>query len=282
MNFRRFKPVELLFSFPPLRKLGLRLLKFFSSNMTIDHHWVPSQRILLNSFKHKGYWWHGKNREYDAMLACAQLITSGNTVIEVGSHIGYLTSYFAHLTGTEGRVIAFEPSEENATYLAKNTERLNQVSIDRRGLSNYSGTASFFVEPLTGQNNSLHHDYAVLDENAARAGTAAERAEIQIEVTTLDAFCSEQNITPHFIKIDVEGAELEALQGMHMVLTQSRPVVMIELTRETRKCVDMLRQHDYVALDESLSETWVSIDEKHQRGADLNGNYFFVPSEKLV
>ena len=260
-----------------LRKYGLRLLKAFGRDIRISHHWVAGQKIRLHSFKHKGYWWHGRNREHDAMETVARLLRSGDIVIEVGAHIGYLTTYFAHLVGSKGQVLTFEPSDENAGYLVDNVRDLAWVTIDRHGVADFIGTAKFFVESITGQNNSLYADYAVFDENAKNAGLKAERTEMSIEVTTIDRTVAERGIAPNFVKIDIEGAELDALRGMTETLKKCQPVVFIEITKNTAECFALFAAANYVALDEQLNPTEEFIDSGSGGKRLATGNFFFVP-----
>lgn len=56
-----------------LRRIGLPLLKAFNRNISIRHPWT-GDRFQLSLFEHKGYWFHGKNREANEMHAFGCLI----------------------------------------------------------------------------------------------------------------------------------------------------------------------------------------------------------------
>ena len=215
-----------------LRRILLPLMKRFSFDFTIGHHWLPGARVYLSLFQHKGYWYHGRARERETMEAFARLIPKGGTVIEVGGHIGYISMYFAALAGPQGRVIVFEPGPNNQKYLRRNIAGLANVEWIDRAVSDEVGTVSFYCDNLTGQNNSLVSDFKVLEANAGRTGIAAERAEVKVEATTLDAFCAERALVPDFVKIDVEGAELLVVRGMKSVLASARPRLMVEKNDE--------------------------------------------------
>ena len=150
------------------------------------------------------------------------------------------------------------------------------MQLDPRGISNFTGNTSFFVESLSGQNNSLVGDYEVFVANAANAGVACVQREVSIEVTTIDDVCRERHITPAFIKIDIEGAELEALQGMEQTLQSVHPVVLLEISRQHHACWLLLKAAGYVAYDELLRPVADSefAAEKQWPGPV---NYFFVP-----
>ena len=106
-----------------VRRAGLKILKAVGRDFSIDHHWVRGHQLRLHAYKHKGYWWHGKRREKPSMLAAQKLLRADDTVVEVGGHIGYLTSWFAHLAGPNGNVLVFEPSDENYEYLVAREKR---------------------------------------------------------------------------------------------------------------------------------------------------------------
>ncbi len=257
----------------------LRLLKATARDINIKHHWVPGQRLRIHSYKHKGYWWHGKNREAHTLASIAKVLSQGQTALDVGAHVGYFTTYFAHLVGPRGRVIAFEPSDENLVYTRPNTEKLSQVQIDTRGISNFTGQASFFVESLTGQNNSLVQDYEVFSTNAAHAGVPCEKREVKISVTTIDSACREYDVSPKLIKMDIEGAELEAIQGMRETLERSRSVVLLEVSREHHACWSFFKSLGYKALNESLETVDESVFDT-DRPWPAPVNFFFVPASE--
>jgi len=127
------------------------------------------------------------------------------TVIDIGAHVGTVSVPLA-LQGK--RVVAFEPNPESFAFLQKNCER-NAVHIDARnkGLAQHPGRASV----------------AVLQTSNAGAHTLGEGDDI--EISTLDAEVQETD----FIKIDVEGMELEVLLGGKKLIETVRPAIYFEV-----------------------------------------------------
>jgi len=234
------------------RRIGLSILQAVGRDITIKHHWIPGQKLKLHSFKHKGYWWRGKEREGDTLISVNELLKPGCLAIDVGAHVGYLTQYFAHLVGPMGHVVAFEPSEDNLIYTRPNIAMMGNVKLEECGISDYTGEARFFVESLTGQNNSLIEDYEVLNINAENAGVDFEKREIVINVTTIDEYCAAKQIRPDFIKIDIEGAETAAVNGMEQVLKNIRPIVLVEMSKDIMTCFDLFSKANYSAFDIKL------------------------------
>jgi FkbM family methyltransferase len=216
-----------------VRKAALAVLaRFGQHDATIAHHWVPGRRIRLHRFRHKGYWFYGREREEDVMRAFALLVRQGDTVVELGAHIGYISVYLASLVGNDGHVYVFEPSPENLPYTTANTGNDPTITLVEQAASDKSGVATFYLEGLTGQNSTLVKDYALFDENRERAFSNESYRAIEVATTTLDSFVTANELRPAFIKIDVEGAELACLRGSVATLKRFRPRLMVEVTME--------------------------------------------------
>jgi protein-L-isoaspartate O-methyltransferase len=103
-----------------LRRILIPALRFIGSfNVTIRHD-LTRKPMRAHVFKHKGYWFYGSKREKDTLLFIQRIVAAGDTVLDVGANIGYLTMLFAHLVGETGRVVAFEPGENDLPYLTAN------------------------------------------------------------------------------------------------------------------------------------------------------------------
>jgi FkbM family methyltransferase len=229
-----------------LRRICLPLLARFSpGDITIRHHYTGDD-FRLHCYRHKGYWYHGKHREEESMRLFRRFVRPGATVLDVGGHIGYVALSLAQLVGPRGRVFAFEPGENNLPYLRHNTREKPNVTVVPRAAGNCNARCTFYIENLTGQNNSLVADFDVFEANRARAYAADARTEeAQVDVITLDRYCREADIRPAFIKIDVEGFEREVLQGATGLLSQTRPMLMVEIQRAEEEIIRLARDHRY-------------------------------------
>jgi FkbM family methyltransferase len=234
---------------PVAHKSAVWLLRTFNPGTIRIRHHHTGDRVALDAFKHKGYWYHGKRREAKTMELFRELVGPDDTVFEVGGHIGYISVYFAHLVGPQGRVVVFEPSTENLRYLRRNVQKLPQVSIVEQAVGSACESREFYVENLSGQNNSFYADYDIFKQNASFAGYGGYHV-THVEVTTGDEFCRANGLQPDFVKIDIEGAELEALQGMSATVESARPRLMVEVSREIDNTFDWLLSRDYFLYDE--------------------------------
>ncbi|MFM9965523.1 MAG: FkbM family methyltransferase [Planctomycetaceae bacterium] len=227
-----------------LRRFVLPVLKWLSRDIHIRHHFT-GDRFRLHSYLHKGYWYHGKNRERLSLDICQQAIRPGDTVIEVGGHIGYLSLFFAQLVGELGQVHVFEPGLNNLPYIEENVRSQHNLTLVRKAAGDHNGTATFYLENLAGQNNSMVKDFDGLQKNLQNAFDNGVRiTEAQVEVIRLDDYAAQTGIVPSFVKIDVEGFEFEVLDGLHDTM-QHRPVIFVEVQRQHDRVWEFFESHGY-------------------------------------
>jgi FkbM family methyltransferase len=149
-----------------------------------------------------------------------KFIRRGMTVLDLGANIGYFTLIAAKLVGPEGKVFAFEPEPANFSLLQRNVNinGYENVTLVQKAVSDKNG-----VEELYLCSDSWGHSLCSFkrDEDL-----------ISVPVTSLDQFFSD-DIAIDFIKMDIEGAEGKAVQGMERILGKGDVKVMIiEVHRE--------------------------------------------------
>ncbi len=143
----------------------------------------------------------------------------GQTTLDIGSHKGAYAYWMCKRVGRLGRVIAFEPLAELAAYLVRIKEafRFEQMQVVAAALSSQAGTAELF------QPESNPRGGATLEAPRGQGST------IRVPVVTLDDQLQQLGCRPvHFIKCDVEGHELEVLQGGRQMLEADRPILLLE------------------------------------------------------
>jgi FkbM family methyltransferase len=258
-----------------LRRFLLPLFRRFNpGDIRIRHHHT-SHRFTLDSFRHRGYWFHGGRREETTIRRLQNIVRRGATVIDVGGHIGYLTLLFSELVGPSGRVLVFEPSPTNLPYLHRNVERIANVTVKEIALSDREGTAELFVDDLTGQNCTLVSDYSVYQENVGASGIALDLTKVRVPCATLDRVLSSElpGVSPDVIKIDAEGAEFEILSGMSKTLSAPDLVLMVEVSRRHEEVSALLREYGFSAFNPEGEHIDVS--------KQPVGNVFFVKGRGL-
>jgi FkbM family methyltransferase len=246
-----------------LRKVVIKALSLFPIDVVIRNPWT-SHKLRLNSFRHKGYWFYRSEREKLTMQLFSDYIKPGDTVVEVGGHIGFITQYFSQLVGPAGKVYVFEPGSNNIRYIRANTASLSNVTVVEKAVSNASGELAFYEDDITGQNNSLLPDYKNLDGVARSHGLKANRIARTVQVVTLDDVLNGEKVD--FVKIDIEGYELQALQGAAETLS-SVSKLMVEVTENNQKVFELLRNRGFALYEENGQEI---------KGDSFRGNVFAI------
>jgi len=180
----------------------------------------------------------------------SSFLKPGMTALDVGAHHGLYTTLMSKLVGPTGRVIAFEPSQRERLGLERHL-RLNgcrNVRVEPHAIGSSVGQAEFFV--VDGDQsgaNSLR--MPVLD------GRTISTHSVSVPVTTIDQYLMDHDIEHvDFIKMDIEGAELEAFNGAEGLLTgKDRPPLMTEMSDmvtkswgyHSREKYDLLSRWEY-------------------------------------
>lgn len=151
-----------------------------------------------------------------------RLLRRGETVVDIGAHAGRHLARFLDCVGAAGRVHAFEPLPAMHARLAKAFRRPN-VFLHEVALTDTAGKVEFVVAEGAPEESGLR------ERVYNNPGSVTPRR-IEVTAQTLDHYAD----TLHglrFVKIDVEGAEMNVLQGAVGVLERYRPVVSVEYGR---------------------------------------------------
>jgi FkbM family methyltransferase len=150
-------------------------------------------------------------------------LPAGGVVMDIGGNIGAATVYLAAKVGAGGQVIAYEPDEGNLAIFRKNLAvngTLPQVQLVPKGISDREGVLEFFA----GGNYT-----SSLCKTNYVAGEAQKYHVVKIPVTTLDAETLRLGLTRlDFVKMDIEGSEVAALQGAKATLERFHPPLIVE------------------------------------------------------
>lgn len=139
---------------------------------------------------------------------------------DIGANVGFFSVLGARFVGPNGRVYAFEPIPACVAKIKKNAaiNGFAQIETIETGVSSTTGRARLRVAAAT-----AHSVLAV-------AGSYDDGHTIDITLTTIDDFVQSRGPRPpNVVMIDVEGAEVEVLKGMHRTLADHRPIVMCEV-----------------------------------------------------
>jgi len=169
--------------------------------------------------------------ESDVMTWLQRNLRDGSTALDIGANVGMHTMYMAKLVGASGAVHAFEPSPANIALLRYHVRanHFRQVQIVEKAVADVeSGTLPFFLlNDGDHPSNSLtfgRPDVPNLDSTLHRNCRT-----VRTETVSIDRYCADAQIQPDLIKIDVEGAELQVLQGAARTLCAVRPTLILAI-----------------------------------------------------
>lgn len=174
--------------------------------------------------------------------AFLRLIHPGQTVVDIGMHLGYYTSLFATLVNESGAVHAFEPTPSTRLLALNNVGRFPHVTVHSEAVWSDVGILDF-------------RDYGV-GWMAFNSFTNAKSSDVpapvvfQVHTITLDVFRRSISRPVALIKVDAESAESRILVGAEQTLLTDQPLVTLEMgdtegSVESRALVDLMAAKGY-------------------------------------
>lgn len=207
------------------------------------------------------------------MISCME---DKPVIFDIGANFGYY-ALLAGKTYPKAQVYAFEPIPDTYSDLTANIN-LNQ-------LTNVVPVQTAISRLIPDMKISGGMFYSDIEPGASSLVNIRERNTIQlieVPLIQMDDFCAEHNIYPDFIKVDVEGAELQVFQGASNVLRHKRPLIFTEILRKwcikfghkASDVVDLLKSYDYKPYVLRSTE-FVEID--NITNDTIDTNFIFIP-----
>ena len=189
-------------------------------------------------------------------------LNEGNTFLDIGAHYGYFSLLASKLVGSNGKVFAFEAAPLTFKILKKNKK--NNIEILNNAVSDEKGILSFYEFP------NLYSEYNTINvEQFKNEAWIKDYPPNKIDVPTivLDDFFIENKINADFIKIDVEGAEFKALNGLKHYLSKDSPLIVMEFLNAERgneshlQAAELLYKLDFKSFEISKTGTLEQIED---------------------
>ena len=223
-------------------------------------------------------------RQYHAELGdeLRAIIADDAVVVDVGAHAGQHAKLFAAMV-PKGHVYAFEPGLYALSILeiVRRWRRLDNVTTVPLGLSDKPSVETLHV-PLK-RSGSMGFGLSHMGPDHSGRKVVSE----QIKLTTLDVFAAEQSLTRvDFIKVDIEGWELNFLKGAMGTIAKFLPTLLLEVTHGSlaragatpQQIFDLLLPLGYQAFETRKSRNYVM---RRVDGFESEADYLFVPREKV-
>jgi FkbM family methyltransferase len=175
------------------------------------------------------------NYERDVTALFRSILRPGMSVIDIGANIGYFTMLAASLVGPQGRVLAIEPNPRNVRLLeaSRRANRFDHVTV---------------AQTAAGRETGL----LVLNTSYSNGTTSAPPDELgqflsaeAVPCLRLDSLFG-ANATVDLIKVDVEGAEFNALLGGEATIRRCRPFIISEFSPAMMPGISQISGEDYL------------------------------------
>jgi len=191
------------------------------------HRFLEGSIVRIKSGHAAGFKWKRCHRyvngywigqyELPMQKAIVRELAAGDTFFDIGANAGFFSLVAAKIVGYNGKVLAFEPLPDNAEYISEQftLNDLEYCHVIRDAISAYVGTALFsYDKPGT---------------STAHVGNSkGGEKSIQVKLNTLDNVTRTWGI-PKLVKMDIEGAEVAALEGASNLLQKGCVTFLIEL-----------------------------------------------------
>mgnify|MGYP002631971377 CR=1 FL=1 len=220
--------------------------------------------------------------DYEQLLVqtYSNFIKPGSVAIDVGAHAGRHTEHLARFAGDNGKVVAFEPIPHLFAKLKKTFKGNKVVDLRPFALSRFPGTLPFKIVRNLPELSGLKE--RVFDRAVLNVET------IIVTVSTLDEQLADLDRVD-YIKIDVEGAEIDCLHGAVNTLTKFRPLVSVEYGEpsysvyghQASTLLEFALDNDYV-----LSDFFTNVIDDHETWQAVCNrsywDYMLVPKERVA
>jgi FkbM family methyltransferase len=178
-------------------------------------------KLYLNLQTEKDYWLG--TYEPELQKAIRHWVQPGMVVYDVGANIGYISLLMAKAVGRQGKVYSFEALPVNIERLKQNILSSNTevpITVIHAAVTDKDQPVEFLV----------HESTSMGKVTGAAGREVAYENRITVDGITLDTYQSGNNISaPDIIKMDIEGGEVLAVEGMRRLLQEHHPILFIEL-----------------------------------------------------
>lgn len=165
----------------------------------------PLYRMMYFNFK--------KKKDAANLALLKQLLSPKSNVLDIGANIGFYSIYLAEQTGVGGKVFCFEPDAVNFKHLQKETKSYKQIELFQKAVATENGKLTLYTSDLL---NIDHRTY----EPESYSG------KYDVEKIAIDNFI-QNKFKVDFIKMDIQGFEMDALKGMTATLKANTDLIML-------------------------------------------------------
>ena len=162
------------------------------------------------------------DNEVPVQQEIARQLRPGDVFYDIGANMGFFSLIAGRLIGPKGHVCAFEPHPRNAPTVAENARLNGLAHMQVFDVAIGDGTRRDVLQMTDWDGGGALSGYAV--------GPNELVTPTEVQVMSLDDLIAEKALPlPTFVKIDVEGAEMEVIDGMVGTIARCKPVLLYEV-----------------------------------------------------
>lgn len=181
--------------------------------------WFEKYKLQLRANKYK------KKDDIGGVAFMYEAIRPGQTVLDIGAHKGGYLYLILGLVGSKGKIVAFEPQSLLFHYISRMKQMLHwdNVTIEHIALSDTETETTLFI-PTNNVSKKSAPGATILNYERDDIGFTEN-----VKTDSLDHYCETHHIAPDFLKIDVEGNELNIFKGGMNTLKKYKPRIIVEV-----------------------------------------------------
>ena len=180
---------------------------------------IPKYQTFLD----KNFYLYGNiSLDYDTGWSI-ELSKKANIIFDVGCNIGINSILFNQFSSAK-KIYLFEPNPDALS-----------IAVENSILNNFAEKVRIFNYCISNENDQLMKFYSVLEGAAGSiyqdfSKTASDlKSSYNVKTKTIDTVCEDENIIPDFVKIDVEGHELQVLEGAYKTALKGKTQFLVEM-----------------------------------------------------
>lgn len=193
-------------------------------NLQIDD-WIQENIFFLGEY------------EKAELLTLSTLLKKDDVLLDIGANIGLYSLYASKIIGDNGKIISFEPFEQNFQSFTKNISlnSFTNIQVEKKAVGAENGTINLY--------------YNQDEKNLGMVSTQSIENSIseKVLIISIDQFLEASKTKKiDFVKIDIEGHEFKALKGMQNTLLKYKPTILIEILVENKSIDNKEFIHEFL------------------------------------
>ena len=276
---------EILVKFYPLKKGRTRWLNLVRAILNIKNYNLYKKKsegqfnLLLDpgdsNDLHYYFNWCGVSYKY----LLQKFLNEGDTVVDVGVNIGFFSVIAANIVRDKGHVYSIEASPKmiNRLELVTNESKSKNITICHNALWKDCSILTFNIATNSGWSSIIENPTFTIEDK------------YEVNAITLDQFCKEYEVNKiNFLKLDIEGAEFDALLGsintlnnkiIDLILLEVEPHRLKAFNHSGSEINKFLINLGYTAICTIINDKIYKITEKNKVPGEINSDYLYVRNE---